>query len=508
MENKVKILAMYLPQFHRVPENDMWWGDGFTDWVSTKNAKPLYDGHYQPHVPQNGNAYDLTDKNTMQWQADLLNKYGVDGVCIYHYWFKNGRQILEKPAENLLQWTDVDMPYCFCWANETWARSWSNVPNKNVWANTYESKVDVSTNGILLEQCYGDEQSWKKHFEYLLPFFKDDRYIKIDGCPVFVIYKTADIPCLTEMLAYWNELSKQVGIKGLYIVGANCNSAKQMGIHAKLRHQPSGSLNKLQTTEKRLQNQVCLWEYDEVWNQLLSEVPEEKMFFEGFVGYDDTPRRGVEGTVIGNASPDKFEQYVSQLIAKSIVYGNELVFLNAWNEWGEGMHLEPDEKYGEQFLAAISEAKKNYKIYVEKYQCEKENHVRNVQMIELQRLADRNTEYMNLLDRWMFLRKDNKSVVEWLLQHGYKRVAIYGYGVLGKHLYAELESSSVQVDYVMDRRRDKIHVNTAVYALSDELPETDVVLVSIPYYFSEVFTQLREKGIKNIVSLATVLNEM
>ena len=133
----MKVIAMYLPQFHKVKENDEWWGDGFTDWVSARQAVPLFDDHYQPHIPQNRNYYDLTDKKTILWQAELMKKYGVDGVCMYHYWFKDGRKILEKPAENLLQWKDVNMPYCFCWANETWARSWSNIKG-NVWSNLSE----------------------------------------------------------------------------------------------------------------------------------------------------------------------------------------------------------------------------------------------------------------------------------------------------------------------------------------------------------------------------------
>lgn len=126
----MKIFTMYLPQFHRTLENDAWWGEGFTDWVSTKNVAPLFSGHVQPRIPLNSNYYDLTEKETMKWQAELMHQYGIDGMCIYHYWFKDGRKVLEKPAENLLKWKDIDMPFCFYWANESWARSWSNVPEK------------------------------------------------------------------------------------------------------------------------------------------------------------------------------------------------------------------------------------------------------------------------------------------------------------------------------------------------------------------------------------------
>ena len=156
-----KIISMYLPQFHRVKENDEWWGEGFTEWTAVKQADSLFDGHYQPRIPLNGNYYDLLDKETMQWQADLMKKYGIDGQCIYHYWFKEGRQILEKPAQNLLKWTDIDMPFCFCWANESWARTWSGLKNTNAWSAKQEPKKQGDHNGLLLEQYYGTEECLK-----------------------------------------------------------------------------------------------------------------------------------------------------------------------------------------------------------------------------------------------------------------------------------------------------------------------------------------------------------
>ena len=154
----IKIISMYLPQFHRVKENDEWWGEGFTEWTAAKQAHPLFENHYQPHIPLNQNYYDLLDKKTMQWQADLMKKYGIDGQCIYHYWFKNGRQILERPAENLLHWTDIDMPFFFCWANESWARTWSHLRNRTPWSTELEPKQKAGDNGVLLEQQYGEEK--------------------------------------------------------------------------------------------------------------------------------------------------------------------------------------------------------------------------------------------------------------------------------------------------------------------------------------------------------------
>ena len=221
----MKTIAMYLPQYHRTPENDEWWGEGFTDWVAVRNAKPLYDGHCQPRVPYNGYYYDLLQKDTMIWQASLMKKYGIDGVCMYHYWFKDGRRILEKPMENLLKWTDIDMPFCICWANETWARSWSDIGSKNTWMTSEEKDRAREGNGVLLLQDYGKRLQWEEHFNYFLPFFKDDRYIRIDGKSVVLLYRTSEIYCLEEMLECWRELADKNGLGSLYVIGGNADIA-------------------------------------------------------------------------------------------------------------------------------------------------------------------------------------------------------------------------------------------------------------------------------------------
>ena len=222
----MKVLAMYLPQFHRVKENDEWWGEGFTDWTTVKQAKPLFEGHNQPHVPSDENYYDLLDKNTMRWQTSLMKKYGIDGMCMYHYWFEDGRKILEKPVENLLNWKEIDMPFCLCWANETWARSWSGLQNVNVWADTCEPDKKTGKK-ILLKQRYGNYKDWKEHFEYLLPFFRDDRYIKVDGKPVFVFYKAECIPCFEDMVEAWQQLAIESGINGIYIIANGCKKSSR-----------------------------------------------------------------------------------------------------------------------------------------------------------------------------------------------------------------------------------------------------------------------------------------
>ena len=309
MEDKIKIIAMYLPQFHKVKENDEWWGEGFTDWVSAKDAKPLFDGHYQPRMPQNQYYYDLMDKHTMEWQALLMHQYGVDGMCFYHYWFEDGRMILERPAENLLQWKDVDMPFCFCWANETWAHSWSNIKNKNVWMNKGETNTGDSE-GVLLRQEYGGIEDWVNHLDYLIPFFRDERYIKVENKPLFLIYQSADIKCMDEMLLVWRKRLAEYGFDGIYVIGTFCDAWTGEIVDAELCLEPPGGMRSLY--EDYTRKGVYRVQYKDVWENILKEGSmAAKTYFGGFVGFDDTPRRGNQGIVVENETPELFESKYS-----------------------------------------------------------------------------------------------------------------------------------------------------------------------------------------------------
>lgn len=508
--NIIKTIAMYLPQFHEVPENNGWWGEGFTEWTAVRGAKRLYEGHDQPRIPQNGNYYNLLEKDTMLWQSGLMKKYSIDGICMYHYWFKEGKRILEKPAENLLKWTDIDMPFCFCWANVTWARSWSKFQNKNVWADIYEDKAGANPEGILLEQKYGREQQWKAHFEYLVPFFRDERYIKIEGKPVFLIHKPEDIYCLAEMMDYWKKLALENGLTGIYVIGLKRDEKGTSFTDAELYHQPTRSIKSNRFLSMNTYNGVRVWDYDTIWKEILEDDASEKTFFEGFVGYDDTPRRGLAGNVIEHATPEKFTYYLAELMAKSEAYGKEIVFLNAWNEWGEGMHLEPDEKHGEDYLRAIPYAKSHYSDRVETYKKLKcETRKSNDGRMEV--LTDQNNKnscYMNLLDQWMTLKEKNVFIADWLRVEGYSNVAIYGYGMLGRHLYTELLSSKVEVEYLIDQQGNKLHTECKVYLPSETLPQVDLVIVTAVYYYEEIYHKLKDKGIPQVVSLQTILYEV
>ena len=503
----MKVIAMYLPQFHRVPENDMWWGEGFTEWTAVRGAQKYYLEHRQPRIPQNENYYDLMDKNTMIWQSELMKKYVVDGLCIYHYWFRDGRQILEKPANNLLNWSDIDIPFCFCWANETWARSWSKIQDKNVWADTYEE--GMAGDGILLEQKYGREKQWEEHFTYLLPFFMDKRYIKVDGKPLFLIYKASEIFCLNEMIACWEELALLHGLPGIYLVGYKENISEDSCICAKMQHQPTKSMREIPLSWKRSIEGMNLLEYDDMWNYILAEPAEGKTFFEGVVGFDDTPRRGMKGCVVAHATPEKFSYYLTELLAKSEAYGADLVFINAWNEWGEGMYLEPDEEHGDKYLKAVLYAKKNYKYRLAKYKAILESDIKEGRQknVRIQKIEKKDSYYLHLLDDWLVLREKGFSVAEWIRQAGYKKIAVYGYGILGRHLCKELHNSNVIIDFIIDRRGESIETDYKVYLPTDTFPEIEAVIVSAVFEYESICKEMRKKGKYKMISLETILYE-
>ena len=366
MNHKTKVIALYLPQFHQVPENDEWWGKGFTDWVSARNAKPLFPGHYQPRIPAQNNFYNLLDKSTMEWQAKLARKSGIYGFCIYHYWFGE-KQLLEKPAENLLKWKDINIHYCFSWANESWIASWSKLKG-NAWTdNTTSEKKDRK--GLLLEQKYGGEPEWERHFQYLLPFFQDRRYIKKDGKPVFVLYRQDDIPHIKDMILYWNKLAKENGLKGIYFIGTNSKRGKSKHLDAAFRYEPlytqcngrfrdssSAVLGECirESLEKRGIELPQFISYDKVWKELLERDNEKDVYRGAFTDFDSSPRKGKNSVIFRGSNPEKFYKYFDKLYQKCLKNQDDFLFITAWNEWGEGAYLEPDNKFGTGYLKAIN----------------------------------------------------------------------------------------------------------------------------------------------------------
>lgn len=506
----MKVISMYLPQFHRTKENDEWWGEGFTDWTTVMHAKKLVENHYQPRVPLNDNYYNLLEKEIMVWQADLMRKYGIDAQCFYHYWFKDGRQVLEQPAENLLRWKDIDMPYCFCWANETWARTWSKLSNKNPWASVFEKKGDMSDSGILLEQKYGDKEQWKQHFEYLKDFFGDSRYIKVDNKPVFLIYQPTLIPCLSEMLDQWNQWVLKYGFSGIYTIGANSNYETDKKLDAILYHEPQHIISLFNYRRPDRKN-IQVLDYNEIWKEILEfSSSDDKAIYGGFVGYDDTPRRGREGVIVENADPKKFQIYLTELMAKNMAAHKEFIFINAWNEWGEGMYLEPDHKYAYDYLEAVKYAKRNYAKYIDKYKG-KNKRKRSGLEKELEFWSSKSARYegyWRILDAWLYLKEEQMSLEEYFIERNVHTIAVYGMGILGRHLRKELESSSICIKYIIDRKADALLSDAKVYAPDDDFPEADMIVVTATYAYMEIRKQLEKRGYKNVVSLDEIIDKL
>lgn len=373
-KKKVKTIAFYLPQFHTIPENDEAYGKGFTEWVNTKKAKPLFDGHYQPRTPLNENYYCLLDEGVMEKQIKLAKENGVYGFCYYHYWFKNGKKLLEKPIEKMLQDPSLDMPFCLCWANENWSKRW-----------------DGGDNGIIVSQDYGDEEDLKRHVDYLCEFFKDSRYIKKDGKPILLIYKLDLIPNLEKTLSIIRKRVKKNGFPGVEIIGQYPKFYLEKNnlqlLDGYVQFQPrfiqeqlmadshSGIVNAIKRIMIKLglrmvgrkirkifvksyrddyEKKLEIRDYDADWNQILNyKVKDPTLYAGAFVDWDNTPRN-VNGLVYTAASPEKFEKYMKLLLEKvKKEYKTEYIFINAWNEWAEGAYLEPDEKYGYAYLHAL-----------------------------------------------------------------------------------------------------------------------------------------------------------
>lgn len=375
----VKIIPFYLPQFHAIPENDEWWGKGFTEWTNVKKAVPLFSGHDQPRKPLGENYYNLLDDSVKIEQMKLAKKYGIFGFCYYHYWFKDGRRLLEKPAEQMLKNKDVDIPFCFCWANENWSKNW-----------------DGGNREVIMEQDYGGIDDWEKHFQYLLPFFRDERYITFNGMPLFVIYKPEQIIDLYQMLSYWRRRATEEGLMGLclafqfpsyygdmyyrkdifnYRIGfepvhaRNLNSmdnpgtAKKVIWIRKLFGEKVISMYRKRRMSKTVRNwesplYLSMYFYEEIWEKILAAPWTEDFLPGAFVDWDNTPRNK-HGVLHIGFSIEKFQYYMTRLIQRASKENKPVIFINAWNEWGEGAFLEPDERYGFKKLEAVQKALRN-----------------------------------------------------------------------------------------------------------------------------------------------------
>ena len=361
---KTNIIAMYLPQFHQIPENDEFWGKGFTDWVTVKRALPLFEGHIQPKVPLDENYYDLSIKENIEWQARLAEEYGIFGFGIYHYWFNNEKNLLTKPAEIILENKDINIRFFFSWDNTLWKRSWSNVKGGNAWAPSFE-KLNSGPE-ILIPYIIGEKPDWEYHYSYLLPFFKDSRYIKIDNKPVFTILHYSSK--IAKMCDFWNELAIKDGFNGIHFI-FRYDKRENIPLGQNLfKYEPIYSGWTPKSFVDRVINKIRLklhlgkhprqLNYDDIWEEILSnskKMDDPHIIHGAFVSYDDSPRRGKRGIVVRDSNPQKFKFFMKQLVNISKEQNKEFIFLTAWNEWGEGAYLEPDVFNQYAYLEVIKE---------------------------------------------------------------------------------------------------------------------------------------------------------
>ncbi len=350
--SSIKPIAIYLPQFHPFEENNTWWGKGFTEWTNVTKATPFFKDHYQPHLPADLGLYDLRVEQTRIEQAAMAKAYGIYGFCYYHYWF-SGTRLMQEPIDAMLQSKKPDFPFMFCWANETWSRRWLG-----------EEKE------ILIKQEYSEADDYA-HAAWLCEnVFNDSRCITIHNRPAFAIYRPHDLPDYKKTIAIIKEVARSKGLIEPFFIGSNSHTQQLDGFDQVLNFEPQLSLlpeafNDAGTVSKLARNikhkawshKLKIYDYAAVKDIMAARKFPYKNLPCVFVGWDNTARRGRNGIVITNQNKKVFKKSLQR--AKEMVKHNDkdeqIVFINAWNEWAEGNHLEPCSKYGHQFLEAVKE---------------------------------------------------------------------------------------------------------------------------------------------------------
>lgn len=361
---KTKVIAWYLPQYHSIPENDRFWGKGYTDWVAVRKAEPLFEGHRQPRVPLGGEYYDLSVKENVEWQAKLAREHGIYGFGIYHYWFNNETNLLTKPAEIIRDNKDIDINYFFAWDNANWKRSWSKIDG-NDWAPLHENGASRNTPQVLVPYILGSEPDWEIHFNSLLGYFTDERYVKIEGKPVFVVLQySAEIE---RMCSFWDGLARKNGFSGMYFIYKYRDGINLKPEAMRFTYEPCWSgwvhISMFRRACRKIRKKLGMdslqvYDYGKVWRKIIgtARANEDKSFiYNAFAGYDDSPRRGGKGIMVVNDSPALFKKYFKVLYDLSCERNKPFLFVTAWNEWGEGAYLEPDMNNGLDYLEAMKD---------------------------------------------------------------------------------------------------------------------------------------------------------
>ena len=355
-DKKIRVIAFYLPQFHPTPENDEWWGKGFTEWTNVGKARPLFRGHYQPRVPADLGYYDLRLPESRIAQADMAREYGVEGFCYWHYWFGNGRQLLQRPFEEVLASGRPDFPFCLAWANHSWEdKQFSRDGNHR----------------MLMEQLYPGDEDYVAHFRHLLPAFQDPRYIRVDGKPLFVVYNPGELPDARHFIEVWQREAARHGFQ-MHFVGhtyhtADAEKYRADGFDATILVHLFDVFKKDFSLASRvsIKLQRILFhrgqhiDYGRASRYFVTDDDRRDDCYPTIIpNWDHSPRSGRRGHILVKSTPERFERHAVDAFQHVLDKDEQhrIVFLKSWNEWGEGNYIEPDLRFGRGYLEALARA--------------------------------------------------------------------------------------------------------------------------------------------------------
>jgi len=336
------IIAFYLPQFHPTPENDEWWGNGFTEWTNVTKAKPLFRGHHQPNLPADLGFYDLRLAEVREEQASMAKDYGIGGFAYWHYWF-SGRRILERPFNEVLDSGKPDFPFCLAWANETWSGIWHGRPND-----------------VLIRQEYPGEGDYRKHYEYARTAFQDDRYLTMNQKPIFIVYRPKQIPNSHRFIDLWNKWAIHDGFSGVQFIAISNNVEKDYNALIKKGYNGviPNRLSQLSTKADSLLSKIWrkstgkpfVLSYAAASRYFIGDDEEKESCYPVLIpNWDNSPRSGKRALILKGSSPELFGRHVESVLALE----KRLVFLKSWNEWAEGNYMEPDHRFGRGYLEVL-----------------------------------------------------------------------------------------------------------------------------------------------------------
>lgn len=353
-----RFIAFYLPQFHQIPENNKWWGEGFTEWINVAKARPLFKGHQQPNIPSELGFYDLNSREIRNKQALLAKEAGIEGFCYWHYWFGNGKQLLEMPFNEVLKSGDPDFPFCLGWANHSWYQKlWDpNNPGKDK---------------LLIEQKYGGEEDYKMHFNHLLTAFKDERYIKVNGKPFFLIYDPLKFEDVTNFIKTWRRLAAENGLNDFYFVATDFDSRNKerilsLGLDAiynndtfNIHHKLSNFSKVILMLKRKYFKMPTIFDYKKAIKFMVIDDCKNRDVIPMIVpNWDHSPRSGSNAIILKKSTPEYFKKLAKFAleIVKNKPKEEQIILIKSWNEWGEGNYMEPDLKNGRGYIHALKDA--------------------------------------------------------------------------------------------------------------------------------------------------------